>query len=185
MNTGQRREIEIKQHGNGMTTYATFRTRCKTRHDFDDRIQVRYVHDDGEAYDTWVSGEEVLQRLRSERVERELRALGELNADDLRAARAALPEEAKRRLGDWLRGRFADGVDELVGGNMIGDSLSAAVRGTARPDLRNEVDARQKARWTTLLHNPIFRELVLELAWINLRGSFPETEMTEQPDDWI
>jgi len=35
------------------------------RHDFDDQIQVRYTHTDGESFDTWVSGEEVLGRINS------------------------------------------------------------------------------------------------------------------------
>lgn len=185
MNGAGTQKIEAGFHGDVMTTYATFRTRCRTRHDFHDRIQVRYVHDDGEAYDTWVSGAEVLQRLRSQDVEQELRALGQFDADDLRAARAALPEEAKRRLGGWLRDRLADGVEDLVGGNLIGDSLGEATRGTDKSDPGDEDPAREKERWTALLHNPVFRELVLELAWTNLRGSFPEMEQNEEPDDWI
>ena len=48
-----------------MTAFANFARRCRMRHDFADQFQVRYHHPNGEHYDTWVSGEEALSRLRS------------------------------------------------------------------------------------------------------------------------
>ncbi len=45
-----------------MPDLADFSANCKMRHDYGDMIQVRYQHSDGENYDTWVSGDEVLSR---------------------------------------------------------------------------------------------------------------------------
>ena len=42
------------------------------RHDFGDQIQVRYRHTDGEDYDTWVSGEEARQRLKTAEREKKI-----------------------------------------------------------------------------------------------------------------
>jgi hypothetical protein len=48
-----------------MTTFIQFCAGAKLRHDFSDQIQVRYLHPSGENFDTWISGEEVLRRLKT------------------------------------------------------------------------------------------------------------------------
>lgn len=55
-----------------MTTFQQFAARCKMRHDFEDQIQVRYRHPDGQDYDTWVSGLEAEHRLQAEVREQQL-----------------------------------------------------------------------------------------------------------------
>lgn len=146
------------------------------RHDFADQFQVRYHHPNGESYDTWVSGEEALSRLRSAGAEERLRALGQLQPDDLRAAWDEGRREARRSLIEQLRDRLGDGLESLAGGNPLGDGLADNVRG------RGEAEGED---WAGYLHDEAFRALALELAWINLRGSFPEPDVTDEPDDWV
>lgn len=146
------------------------------RHDFADQFQVRYRHPNGESYDTWVSGEEALSRLRAAGAQERLRELGRLQPDDLRAAWDESRREAKRTLIDQLRDRLGDGVESVTGGNPLGDSLADNVRG------RDEAEGEE---WAGYLHDEAFRAVALELAWINLRGSFPEPDVTDEPDDWV
>ena len=165
-----------------MTNFETFCARTKMRHDFADQIQVRYQHSDGEAYDTWVSGEEVMQRLRSEAAERRLRGLSRLNWEAIREAKDTLPREGKDRLQDHVTDRLADGLEDVLGDNVIGESLADALRGGEQ----GEDD--DTALWRRRLQDEPFREKVLELAWINLRGSFPEEDGADgaaEPDDWV
>ena len=164
-----------------MTSFAIFRDNSKMRHDFADQIQVRYRHVNGEEYDTWVSGDEVLQRLSSEASEEKLRRLSRLDWRELRNAKEQLPEQGKDKLEDTLVNRLADDVEDFIGGNVIGDNLADAVRGATR-EKRDSDD--QKSRWVTLLGSEIFRMKVLELAWIQLEGSFPESNSRAEPDDW-
>lgn len=146
------------------------------RHGFADQFQVRYHHPGGESYDTWVSGEEVLSRLHSANADERLRELGRLQLDELGATWEEGKRKAKSRLVDRLRDGLGDGVESLAGGNPLGDSLADNVRG--RDDAGGE-------DWTRYLHDEAFRAVALELAWINLRGSFPETDTPEEPDDWV
>jgi hypothetical protein len=159
-----------------MRSYADFARRCRMRHDFADQFQVRYDHPGGESYDTWVSGEEVLSRLRSGAAETRLRHWGRLQPDDLGEAWEKGKREAKESLMNRLRDRFGDGVDALAGGNPLGDSLAENVRG--RDDEGGE-------NWPSYLHDEAFRAVALELAWINLRGSFPDSGTPDEPDDWV
>lgn len=164
-----------------MTSFEQFCARTKMRHDFSDQIQVRYEHGDGEAYDTWVSGEEVMQRLRSEAAERRLRGLSRLDWQEIQEAKEKLPQEGKERLEEEARDRLADGVEDVLGNNVIGESLADAVRGRERGE---DDDA---TLWRQRLQREAFQEKVLELAWINLRGSFPEEDegAFDEADDWI
>ena len=164
-----------------MASFTIFRENSKMRHDFADQIQVRYRHVDGEEYDTWVSGDEVLQRLSSEASEEKLRRLSRLDLEELRKAKEQLPEQGKDEMEHSLISRLADEVEGFIGGNVIGDSLADAVRGD-RVEKRDSDD--RKSRWVTLLRNEIFRMKVLELAWIQLEGSFPESDFPEELDDW-
>lgn len=164
-----------------MTTFTQFATRCKMRHDFGDRIQVRYYHANGESYDTWVSGEEVAQRLRSEAAEQRLRRLRQLNWEEIRNATRELPATGKRRLREELHDHLADNVEDFLGDSLIGSALAGAVRGD---DSQDKPDP-EKERWQARLQEDAFRATVLELAWINLRGSFPEEEDPTDFDDWV
>ena len=165
------------------TSFTQFCARCKMRHDFSDQIQVRYQHTNGEDYDTWVSGEEVLGRLRSAAREQQLRGLSKLDRQQLQAARDRLPEEAQqyadRQARDWL----GDQVEGWLGENVIGQSLADAVRGR-----EGRVDPREaeKQQWQARLQDEAVRAVVLELAWIQLRGSFPEGDARPgEADDWV
>lgn len=160
-----------------MTTYEQFINRCKMRYDFDDQIQVRYKHSDGETYDTWVSGEEALSRIKSIEAEERLKALKNLNLDVLRKLKNELPEKGKERAWTTLKDQMADIVGESIGGNLIGDNLEHVVRGY-------DIEKGQEY-WLLLLKEPSFRVKVLELAWIQLEGSFPEDGSTEELNDWI
>ena len=162
-----------------MTSFEQFCTRTKMRHDFADQIQVRYQHANGEAYDTWVSGEEVMQRLRSEAAERRLRGLSRLRWREIREATESLPQEARERLEDEVKDRLADGLEDFLGDNVIGKSLVDRVRAGEE----DEDDG--PTLWRERLGNEAFREKVLELAWINLRGSFPEEDDADEPNDWV
>jgi hypothetical protein len=179
---GNRKEGGILPHEGGiMTSFTDFRENSKMRHDFADQIQVRYRHVDGEKYDTWVSGDEVLQRLSSEASEEKLRRLSRLDVQELRKAKEQLPEQGKDELEHSISSRLADKVEGFIGGNVIGDSLADAVRGDS---VENHDSDDRKSRWVTLLRNEIFRIKVLELAWIQLEGSFPESDIPDELDDW-
>jgi len=137
------------------------------RYDFDDQIQVRYQHTDGENFDTWVSGDEVLSRLRSAENEERLIALSKLDIEVLRKFKEELPEVGKERA--W----------STLSGNAIGDSLADAVRGY---DNEEDSDSRQ---WQLLLQENVFKSMVIELAWIQLEGSLPEDDTPVEYDDWV
>lgn len=165
-----------------MASFTFFCDNSKMRHDFDDQIQVRYHHVNGEDYDTWVSADEVLQRLRSEASEEKLRRISRLDWQELRKIEEELPEKGKEKLEESMRNRLADGVEDFIGGNLIGDSVAGAVRGEFQED-RDATD--EKTYWFTLLKNETFRMKVLELAWIQLEGSFPDEDPAAEADDWI
>lgn len=164
-----------------MTTLAQFAPRCKMRHDFSDMIQVRYTHSDGQPFDTWISGEEVLARLKTMSREQLIRSFSQMNWD---AAKTAVDHEAergkqkaKRRLIDKL----ADKVQDSIGGNIFGDTLADNLRGV---DSNEDPRQREKQQWQARLSDNAFRAVALELAWINLRGSLPG-ETAVSPDDWV
>lgn len=167
-----------------MTTFDQFRAQTKMRHDFRDQIQVRYRHSDGQEYDTWVSGQEALARLQTAAAEQRLKAISSLDWQQIRAAGEQLPDQAQEKLRDRLKNKLADAVEDTIGGNPIGDQLAGKVRG--RDPVSNPVaDPRdaEKQRWQTLLQDDTFRATILELAWIQLAGSFPQE--TNEPDDWM
>lgn len=158
--------------------FEDFAPRCKIRHDFADQIQVRYYHPNGEHFDTWVSGEEVLSRLRSEAAEQRLEGLRRLDWQAIRQAGQELPEQARNTLYRRLRDYLGDQVDESLGSNRIGGSLADAVRGETN-------DADDEKSWRAFLADAAFRAVVLELAWIDLEGSLPELPAEPEPDDWV
>ena len=151
---------------------------AKMRHDFGDQIQVRYRHTDGEAYDTWVSGEEALKRLKTAEQEKKIKGFPWRSILNMGQT---LPEKGRAEAKRQLRERLGDTLDDVVGDNVIGESWADAVRGRARPS--DPYDA-TKQTWQTHLQDPTFRAQLLELAWLNLSGSFPDDTPTEA-DDWI
>lgn len=162
-----------------MTSYAQFCRNCRMRHDFGDQIQVRYRYSNGEEYDTWVSGEEVLQRLRSEAAVSRMEELRRTDWQQIRELRERLQGEAHDKLKSELQDRLANGLEETLGANQIGQSLADAVRG--RKDGR---EADRETEWSLLIDDQAFRDKVLELAWIQLEGSFPADGPAGGPDDW-
>ncbi len=171
----------VPQRKADMVNFSLFGERCKMRHDFDDQIQVRYRHGEGEEFDTWVSGLEALQRLRSEAAEERLKGLSQLAGDDLKLVLDSLPEITKGSARESLRDALADRLQNSFGGNIIGDALSDSARGrSTAPESANA----KKQRWLALLKYEPFRQRVLHLAWIQLEGSFPKSEPNAEPDDW-
>lgn len=165
-----------------MPTFKEFTTKAKLRPDFGDMLQVRYKHTDGDDYDTWISGEEVLQRLESETAEERLRGLSKLDWSTIEAAKDRLPQEGQKKLKRKLIDRFADEVKGAIGGNVIGDSFADAIRGR---ESVGDPDEAERMKWRAFLKEDAFRAKVLELAWIQLEGSFPDEEPVEEPDDWM
>jgi hypothetical protein len=165
-----------------MTSYRQFVVKCKMRHDFSDMILVRYEHFDGEIYDTWVSGEETLGRLQSQAAEQRIRGLRRLDWDQVRKAAESLPEEARQKARRTFKDMLADGVEKAIGGNPIGDSLTRAISGRDSNETSTEAE---KQYWQALLKWDDFRRIVLQLAWIQLEGSFPDDETEEKADDWL
>jgi hypothetical protein len=165
-----------------MTTFKEFATKAKMRPDFGDMIQVRYVHADGDDYDTWVSGREVMQRLASETAEQRLRGISKLDWETIQEAKETLPEEGKKKLRRNLIDRFADEVKGAIGGNVIGDSFADAISG--RDSTEDPYEA-EREKWRNHLKDNVFRAKVLELAWIQLEGTFPDEDDGQEPDDWL
>ena len=147
------------------------------RHDFEDQIQVRYRHSDGQDYDTWVRGSEAEHRLQAEVREQQLKAgMGSFTAQQLEQ----LPAEGKKRLRDRLQQGLADGLESFIGGNVIGDTLSGRVRGPEQP-----APPTPEPQWQSRLQTEPFRAKILELAWIQLRGSFPDEDQGNELTDWV
>ncbi len=165
-----------------MPTLQEFCLRAKMRHDYSDQIQVRYRHIDGTDYETWVSGEEALQRLRSATREQQLKGLSKLDWEMIRQARKSLPEKGEQRATRFGRDRLGDMVEDFIGGNVIGDSLSDAVRGRTRPD---DPRSAERQKWQAHMQEDVFYAQVMELAFIQLAGSFPEDTTPSEPDDWL
>ncbi len=165
-----------------MPTFREFAIKAKVRPDFGDMIQVRYIHTDGDDYDTWVSGEEVLQRLASETAEERLRSISKLDWKAIKEAKEKLPEEGKKKLGRKFIDRFADEVKGAIGGNVIGDSFADAISGQDSTEDPYEAERR---KWRSHLEDDAFRSKVIELAWIQLESSFPDDDQLEEPNDWM
>jgi hypothetical protein len=142
-------------------------------------IQVRYEHFDGQEYDTWVSGEEALGRLQSQAAEQRIQGLRRLDWDQVRKAAEALPEEARRKAHRIFKDMLADGVEKALGDNPIGDNLTQAISGR---DADVESTEAEKQYWQALLKWDDFRHIVLQLAWIQLEGSFRDDGTDSRTD---
>jgi hypothetical protein len=164
-----------------MTTFIQFCAGARMRHDFSDQIQVRYPHPSGENFDTWISGEEVMSRLKTMSREQLIHSFSRMNWTEAKAALQRELDEGKSKARRGLKDRLADVVEDNIGGNIFGDTMADNIRG-----VDSSIDPREqeKALWRQRLHNDGFRAVALELAWINLEGTFPD-EPTAEPDDWV
>ena len=80
-----------------------------------------------------------------------------------------------------MRDELADRLESNIGGNAIGDALSDAVRGR---ESSSTFRLPGKDQWRSLIRYEPFREKALELAWIQLEGSFYDTRIEPPADDW-
>lgn len=164
-----------------MTNFIQFCAKAKMRHDFADQIQVRYTHPGGENFDTWISGEEVMSRLKTMSREQLIHSFSRMNWTEARAALQNELDAGKTKARRGLKDHLADVVQDAIGGNIFGDTLANNIRGV---DSQADPREREKAAWQARLHLDAFRAVALELAWINLEGTFPD-EPQAAPDDWI
>lgn len=164
-----------------MTTFIQFCAGAKLRHDFSDQIQVRYPHPTGENFDTWISGEEVMSRLKTMSREQLIHSFSRMNWTEAKAALQRELDEGQQKARRSLKERLAGLVEDNIGGNIFGDTLANNIRGV---DSHADPREQEKALWQERLRHDAFRAVALELAWINLEGTFP-AEPTAEPDDWL
>jgi len=165
-----------------MTNYIQFCDKAKMRHDFSDMIQVRYRHRNGEKYDTWISGEEVLSRLKTMSREALIRSFSRMNWAEAKTAVEREWQRGKEKSYWELRERSGDIFADYFGGHVFGETVADNIRGQdSTVDRQDE----EKQRWQGHLHDPAFRAIALELAWVNLEGSFPDEPLDEKPNDWV
>ena len=163
-----------------MTTFIQYCDKAKMRHDFSDQIQVRYPHPTGENFDTWISGEEVLSRLKTISREQLIHSFSRMNWAEAKTALQRELDEGKDKARRGFKDRLADMVEDSVGSHIFGSTLADNIRGV---DSNEDPRAKEKGMWQQRLQNDAFRAIVLELAWINLEGTFPD-EPKAEPDDW-
>ena len=165
-----------------MTTFDQFRADAKARHDYSDMIQVRYAHPNGEDFDAWVSGEEIMGRLDTQARERLIKSFSQKNWRQAQDAAREEIEKGKRKIGRHLKDRLADIVSDQIGGNIFGDALADNIR-----DADSNIDPhdREKAMWQDRLRDEAFRAILFRLAWIDLEGVLPDEGETAELDDWI
>jgi hypothetical protein len=164
-----------------MTTFIQFCAGAKLRQDFSDQIQVRYPHPTGEDFDTWISGEEVMSRLKTMSREQLIHSFSRMNWTEAKAALQHELDEGQQKARRSLKERLAGLVEDNLGGNIFGDTLANNIRGV---DSHADPREQEKALWQERLRHDAFRAVALELAWINLEGTFP-VDPTAEPDDWL
>ncbi|MCA9958285.1 MAG: hypothetical protein KC443_04590 [Anaerolineales bacterium] len=165
-----------------MTTQTQFNSGAKLRHDFSDQLQVRYPHPTGENFDTWVSGEEVMARLNTAVRERLIKSFSNKNWNQAKEALRDEMDKGKQSAKRKLKNRLAGKVTDVMGDNIFGSTLADNIRGT---DSLDDPHEQEKQLWQHRLQDPDFRAIVLDLAWINLRGTMPEEGPAADPDDWV
>lgn len=165
-----------------MTTFDQFCSGAKMRHDYSDMIQVRYPHPSGENFDTWVSGEEVMQRLDAQARERLIKGFSQKNWPEAKDAVRQEFEKGKEKARRSLQDRLADVVSDQIGSNIFGDTLADNLRGV---NSNTDTYDREKELWQNRLHDEPFRAIALKLAWINLDGTLPDENNEKSSDDWV
>lgn len=164
-----------------MTTLPQFATNTKMRHGYSDMIQVRYTHNDGEAFDTWISGEEVLARLKTMSREQLIRSFSQLNWGEAKTAVQKELDQQKQQGKQRLKDRLANKLQDSIGGNLFGDTLADKIRGV---DSTVDESERERQKWRHMIGERPFRAIAIELAWINLKDSLPNLRDNAH-DDWI
>jgi len=164
-----------------MTTQTQFLTKAKARHHHKDMIQVRYPHPNKKKYDTFVSGEEAISRLDTQAQDRLIKSFSTKNWDQAKHSIKGEYKKGKEASGKKFKNRLGDFVQDKVGGNVFGDTLADNVRGV---DSTKDPREAEKEQWQRRLHDSEFKEMVIQLAWIDLEGSLPQEDETET-DDWV
>jgi Rad3-related DNA helicase len=164
-----------------MTTFPQFASRARMRHDFSDQIQVRYRHPNGEEFDTWISGEEVLARLKTASREELIKSFSQMNLKQAKREVKKEIEERKKQFRSDAVDRLGGLVEENIGGNIFGDTLADNIRD--RDSNRDEF-AEEKQQWQSRLSDEAFRLVALQLAWTNIGDTLPD-EPTAESDDWV
>ena len=164
-----------------MTTIVQYAAGVKMRHDFSDQIQVRYRHPDGEDYDTWVSGEEALARLKTLSREQLIRSFRRLNWEQAIEAIEREVDKGKEQAKGRFLNRLTQGVTDTLGDHIFSQTINDKLRGS-----RSEEDPREREKrlWQQRLEDERFRAMVIEIAWRNIGDSLPP-ETAVAPDDWI
>jgi hypothetical protein len=104
-----------------------------------------------------------------------------MNWTEAKAALQRELDEGQQKARHSLKERLAGLVEDNIGGNIFGDTLANNIRGV---DSHADPREQEKALWQERLRHDAFRAVALELAWINLEGTFP-AEATVEPDDWL
>jgi hypothetical protein len=165
-----------------MTTQAQFFAKAKTRHHQSDTIQVRYPHPNSNNYDTYVSGEEAMSRLNSQAKDRLIKSFSTKNWDQAKRSLKDEWRKGKEASGKKLKDHLGDFVQDQVGDNVFGDTLADNVRGV---DSTQDPREAEKQLWQSHLHDAEFKEMILQLAWLDLEGSLPKEDDPEEVDDWV
>ena len=164
-----------------MTTFHQFAHRAKMRHDFSDQIQVRYSHPNGEEFDTWISGQEVMARLKTTSREELIKSFSQMNLKRAKREVEKEIEERKKQFRSDLMDRLGGLVEDNIGGNIFGDTLADNIRD--QDSNRDEYDE-EKQQWQSHLRDEAFRIVALQLAWTNIGDTLPDEGQAET-DDWV
>ncbi len=165
-----------------MTTFTQFCARAKMRHDYSDMIQVRYPHPNGEPFDAWVSGEEVMSRLKTASREQLIHSFSRMRWGEAKAALEREWMQYKEKSYWDFRQRSGDAFARHFGGHIFGETAADAIRGVSGDDNPHD---QEKQKWQSHLQDPAFRAFTLELAWVDLEGAFPDEPADAGPDDWV
>jgi hypothetical protein len=165
-----------------MTTQTQFLAKAKARHHHSDQIQVRYEHPNGKKYDTFISGEEAMSRLNTKAQDRLIKSFSTKNWEQAKRSLKGEMHKRKDVSGKKIKNRLGDFVQDKIGGNVIGDTLADNVRGV---DSTKDPRETEKELWQNRLHDTAFKDMVLNLAWLDLEGSLPKEDDPADADDWV
>ncbi len=165
-----------------MTTKTQFLAKAKARHHHKEMLQVRYPHPNGKNYDTFVSGEEAMSRLNTQAKDRLIKSFSTKNWEQAKSSLKKEWRKGQESSSKKLKNRLGDFVQDKVGDNVFGDTLADNVRGVDSTKDPREVE---KEMWQNRLHDTEFKEMILNLAWLDLEGSLPKEDDPDDADDWV